>query len=133
MSTTDDAIIEKAFEHVAEQEPMSSITRADIQQWLDLLRPMIAEQKLILHLAVIELDEDMDPMLFVARTLDDLHAQLRTAIETLVLDDVVPEHWPEVWAYVNEHEKDGSAWGDWHPGLHEIDGTPWVTITEREV
>ncbi|MDF2506310.1 MAG: hypothetical protein K0Q52_169 [Microbacterium sp.] len=40
----DDRIIEKAFEQIGAQDPMSFITRSDVRQWLDLLRPLIAER-----------------------------------------------------------------------------------------
>lgn len=85
------------------------------------------------HVAVVELTEDMDPMLFVARELAALHTQLRLAIEDLIINQVVPEHWPEIYAYATAHQGDDLEWGEWHEGLHELDGTPWVTIEEKEL
>lgn len=43
----DDRIIEKAFEQIAKEHPISPITRSDIRQWLDLLRPLIAERMVV--------------------------------------------------------------------------------------
>lgn len=43
----DSQIIEKAFEQIGADNPMSFITRSDIQQWLDLLRPLIAERLVV--------------------------------------------------------------------------------------
>lgn len=89
--------------------------------------------KITLHVAVIELDEDMDPAQFVTRSREELETQLRAYIEDLVLNQVVPEHWPEIHAYVTELENEDADWEIWHAGLHELDGTPWVTITTKEV
>ncbi|MBT2484796.1 MULTISPECIES: hypothetical protein [unclassified Microbacterium] len=43
----DEAIIERAFEQIGADNPMSFITRADVRQWLDLLRPLISERLVV--------------------------------------------------------------------------------------
>lgn len=43
MALTDDQIIMKAFDQIGTEKPFNNITRADIREWLDLLRPLITE------------------------------------------------------------------------------------------
>lgn len=47
MQIADERIIEAAFNRIAEDEPLSSVTRSDIQKWLELLRPLIAERLVV--------------------------------------------------------------------------------------
>jgi hypothetical protein len=43
MSDELEPIIEKAFEQICETEPLGSISRSDIRQWLELLLPLLAD------------------------------------------------------------------------------------------
>lgn len=43
----DDQIIDRAFDKIGADNPMSPITRSDIREWLDLLRPLIAERLVV--------------------------------------------------------------------------------------
>lgn len=47
MEIADEQIVEKAFNKIATDEPMSHITRADVQMWLKLLRPLITERLVV--------------------------------------------------------------------------------------
>lgn len=86
-----------------------------------------------IHVAGIEWSDDsMDPYLTAGRELVAVKADLRRVIEGQYDDDWDPEEDDAVHAYVRDH-RDVVDWDEWHDGLHEIDGTPWVTFAEVRV
>lgn len=90
--------------------------------------------------AAIEWDESMDPSLIAEPTEEEAWSSIRSEIEdmyepqsvrsTTDFGTVVVD---EVREYVNGPGKDVTDNKQWHERLHEIDGTPWVTIERHTV
>lgn len=93
----------------------------------------VLESPITVHVAAVEYGDEVETTLHAAADLPTLHREIRTSIESEVLDMLVAEWRPEVYEYVARRRGDGSEWADWHGELHEIDGTPWVTIEEKEI
>jgi len=82
--------------------------------------------------AGVEWDDDsIDLMLIVGTTLDVVRKDVRDYIEGFYgayEDDEDP-----VSEYVTGPGLEEPDWETWHSTMHEMDGTPWVTIEEKEV
>jgi hypothetical protein len=79
----------------------------------------------------IEFDDDsLEPIIIVGRTLEEARADARDAIQGFYLSYADADD--PISVYVHEHQ-DVEGWDEWHTPLHELDGTPWVTIEEREL
>lgn len=88
--------------------------------------------RLELLVGVIEwADDSIEVDAVLGTTRESVQAQVRSIIEGFY--GSFEDEDDQVWEYVRGPASEISDWTQWHDGLHEIDGTPWVSIMERVV